>query len=463
MSIRSVSAPRLAIDAQNICVALAHTPGIDGWQLEVVGEEEAQLYLLGEREEARRTVTNERARLVLHNDHTPHAASAGSRRTRGTTGLTLLGDDLASPERLATRLNDAVAMASLTDSPPYPLPGAPAGGFPQTEISDPALAGAGRSDLVGVLADLRERMDAALADQPGVRLSSAELYATRSHRELRNSRGLVGVSAGTRLSVDFVVIARDGSREAEIHAELRRRRLADLRLEETLAAYATFARDSLGAVMPATHAGPVVLSGEALPSLFAPLIFHTSAQAAYQRLSRYTLGEPITTEEPRGDRLTFASDALRPYGTRTAPFDDDGLPGLRVPIVEAGILRNRWADARYGAYLGVPRTGAFANVTLERGSWSLDALRSPEGGGTVYEIVAFSWLNPDPISGDFVAEIKLGYRHDARGTAPIKGGSLSGNLFTALADMRLAAESYSDGAYLGPAAIRFGALTLAGS
>jgi predicted Zn-dependent protease len=82
--------------------------------------------------------------------------------------------------------------------------------------------------------------------------------------------------------------------------------------------------------------------------------------------------------------------------------------------------------------------------------------------GPVYEIVAFSSFNPDPVTGDFVSEVKLGYRHDARGVTPIKGGSLSGNLFDALADVRFSRETYTDGTYHGPAALRCAQLTLAG-
>ena len=133
-----------------------------------------------------------------------------------------------------------------------------------------------------------------------------------------------------------------------------------------------------------------------------------------------------------------------------------------MPSSWTGLLRRYWADARYAAYLGVPPTGQFANLTLAPGNHALDALRAA-GDGSVYEVVAFSFMTPDPISGDFVSEIKLGYRHDAHGTMAIKGGSLSGNLFAALAEAYLSAETYSDGAYYGPAAIRFADLSIAGS
>ena len=252
-----------------------------------------------------------------------------------------------------------------------------------------------------------------------------------------------------------------------------RRRPADLQLASTIAAYATYARDILRATPPATHNGPVILSGDALGSMsgpalggfvgfFAPVAFQTSGQAAFQKLARCAPGEFITGEEPRGDRLTVRADALRSWGNNTAPFDKDGVPATSVPLIEEGVLSRYWTDMRSAAWLGeAAPTGEFAGIALAPGTWRLEDLRSV-ADGPVYEIVSFSLMLPDPISGDFVAEIRLGYRHDASGVHPIRGGSLSGNVLTAFQDARLSAALFSDGAYHGPMSIRFGALSIAG-
>lgn len=452
-----------AFTPESIGEALAGTPGANAWQVDVARTEEAQVYVIGDRTEARREVTNEQARVTIHNLHAPHNPDL-SGPMLGNTELTLLPGDVTSESSFQARLRDAVTMASLTDTPPYELPGQPEGGFPIVETVDPALEG----DVFAVLDDTVRRVRTAVAGWSSVRLSSAELMVTRASRSTRNSRGLTGFERGTQVFLDFVLIAHEGSHEAEFHAELARCRLADLMIEDTVDAYATFARHALHAATPAMHQGAVVLSGEALASLFnpslaaGPLVFHTSAQAAFQGVSRLKQGEHVTSEEPRGDRLTLLSDSLRPWGLHTAAFDSEGLPARSVAIIEDGIFRRQWADMRYAAYLGIAPTGRFANITLPPGTWSLDALRSA-ADGPVYEIVSFSLMNPDTATGDFVAEIKLGYRHDQYGTTPIKGGALAGNVFSALADVRFSAQTYSDGRYFGPAAMRFGNLTIAGA
>ena len=449
-SISSAEMARAVMDALN------DMPEADAWQATTITEEQTQLYVIGEQVESQRAVRDARVEVVLHNIHEPHAPDAAG-PVSGSSSVTLLATDAADNATLYARLSYAATIASLTDNQPYALPGVPSSDFPAVQTSDPALAG----DMRAAVAETMDHLRAAVASWSSVRLSSAELYATRAQRSLRNSRGLAGQSQGTRVFLDFVVIAHEGDKEAEFHAELERRRLSDLMIEGTVDAYATFARHSLYARPPATFTGPVILSGAALPEFFGPIVFNTSAQAQFQKVSRVKPGDYLSGDEPRGDRVTLISDARRPFGLRTAPFDAEGIPAQTVPIVESGVYTHPWADARYAAYLGVAPTGSFANLTVPPGDWSLDDLRSTDSG-PIYEIVAFSWFNPDDISGDFACEIKLGYRHDAHGTTPIKGGSLSGNVFTALADARLSRETYSNGDYFGPAGIRFGTLSIAG-
>jgi len=452
--------------ADQLAEALAVTPGADAWQGHVRRDEEAQLYLIGERVEARRSVTTERTRISAHNTHAPHSPGPdGDEAASGSAAITLLPEESADPAQLATRLREAVAMAALTDNRPYELPAPPSTGYPAVEVSDPALDG----DLGAALEELRRRMEAEIARHPDVRVSSAEFFATRSQNVLRTSAGVRTAYPATALFVDFVLIASDGAREAEFHGELLRRRLEDLALEESVEAYVRLARHTLDATTADAYRGPLILSGRAVADLFnAPLAFerspfplHTSAQAAYQGLSRFTPGQPVTPEPARGDKLSLWTDSARPFGNRAAPLDAEGFAANATQLIADGAFQRHWADARYAAYLDVPATGAFGNIRIGLGERSLAQLRLM-GPRPLYEVVAFSFMNPDPTSGDFVAEIKLGYRHDDRGSAPIKGGSVSGNLFAALANAHFSSEMFSDGTYDGPAAIRFGELTIGG-
>ncbi len=71
-------------------------------------------------------------------------------------------------------------------------------------------------------------------------------------------------------------------------------------------------------------------------------------------------------------------------------------------------------------------------------------------------------MMPDPITGNFVGEVRLGYERRGDELRPIKGGSLSGNIFTDLAAARLSQEVVMLGDYLGPQAVRFAGPTVSG-
>ncbi|HEY7126031.1 MAG TPA: TldD/PmbA family protein [Ktedonobacterales bacterium] len=447
---------------------LEHYQGFPDWQAEQRSQRSTQLFLLGERAalppvqvETRRVVATSSVQLQVFNDHPPRNAQPETPLARGSTKRVLLEEEINDPTQLAYSLEEMAFIAGLIDNPSYILPAPPANGYPTVATSDPALA---RSDKARAQAvnEVRERLLAAIAHEPGITLSSAELFATSNDIAFRNSRGIQASRSETSLFCDLVLLAHAGTQVAEYHTAPERRRLDDLPIEDIVRRAASYARDTLRTQPTPTHAGPVVISGEALVDLFSPLIFHTSAQAAYQGISRFTPGASIYGEQVvTGDRLTLFSSALLPYGLASAPFDADGIPGQRVLLIEDGMFKAPWAEQRYADYLHIPPTGSFANLEIAPGNHTLHDLLHSDG--PVYHLVAFAWLNPDDLTGDFVAEIKLGYRIEHGQIIPIKGGSLSGNLFEALAEARFSRETQFTGSYLGPKALRLESLTISGA
>ena len=75
----------------------------------------------------------------------------------------------------------------------------------------------------------------------------------------------------------------------------------------------------------------------------------------------------------------------------------------------------------------------------------------------------FSWLTPEASRGNFGSEIRIGYLHEKGVRTPVKGGTVSGNVFKALGTARYAKETVFRGDYVGPTAVRFEGLTITGS
>lgn len=418
------------------------------WSVRTVRRRSVELYLVRDAVESRRTVETVRALAEVHRD----LRGPGGEPQRGASSFTLLPDESLSSAQ--AKLDQALFAAGLALNPPYTLPGPAA--YPQVEVWDPALS----EHPHDVLEDLACQLLAQLAREPRVGPSSAEFYLYLTEIHLTNSQGVEAQARDAELFVELVLLSSDGHDESEYYAALRRRALRDLDLPSEVARYAARARDSLSVGPPPTRRGPVVVSGQALVDLLVYLRHASSGATKYQHLTRWELGQPICGSHPvQGDPLTLVADATLPWGVGTVPFDDDGVPGQRTLLVENGICRRFWTDYRHAQYLGLPATGAFGNLCIPSGRVPLADLL---GEGPLFHIVSFASMDPDPITGEFVGEIRLGYDVQGGVLRPFKGGALSGNMESALAQVRFSQEVAFLGSYHGPEAARFGDLAVGG-
>jgi len=445
---------------QRLTDALGRHAGIDDWTARRQRGRSAQIYLVGNMVENVRQVEREAYEVEIFNDH-----QLDGEPRRGSATIPMSGPDL---DRLQEVLDTATVMASLVHSPPWTLP-APDQQVPDVELSDPRL-----TSMEGSLAAAREAADtirelAAAEASNGVRLSGAELFVTTIEEELRNSRGLVAAATSTHLMLEVTLLARRGDAEAEHFRQAEARRLADLRLAETIVDGSRMARDKLGAEAPRTRRGAVVITGEALPQLFGgtavtqtgALLTQASAATAYSKLSRLEVGRPIYGDLPRtGDPVTVRANARLPFGVSSYRFDSDGVPAQDLLVIEDGVLRARPATQRYGQYLRLPVSGRPGMAQVSAGSATEQQLLDVDG--PIVQVVAFSAPNVDSRTGDFGMEIRLGYEHAAGATTPLTGGSVTGNLFEALADVTLSSETRQHASYAGPVAMRFGSVQVAG-
>ncbi len=429
---------------------LGRTPGVADWETRAARKRETQLYVIkGETENLRRVGT-ENVGVTVYNDH-------GGSRGAASFGLPPADDG----EAVARRAAEGAYMASLASNPPWPLPGPAA--YPSPQVYDPTLAAEGAP---AELDRLKERLLAAVAAEKGVRLSAAEFFATETESGFANSRGAAVTERSTGFFSEFILLAGTGggAAEAENYYQLSRHRLADVPIEEIVAGRARMAIDGIGATAPPTGRMPVVVSGEDVTRFFGPFVFALSGEAIYRKLSTFKGGDALLGERPiKGDRLTLVSDGLLPFGARTSAVAPDGLPMTRTTLIQDGVVANLLCDQQYATYLNVPAAGGPGNlvVTGSKGAASMADLLRPDGGPFLH-VVAFTALFPDPIRGDFFAEIRLAYLHEGDRVRPVKGGSVAGNVYDAFADARFSREEAFHGHYLGPRAIRFGSLTVAG-
>lgn len=450
---------------QRIADALRSHKGVDDWTLRMERTRGVQIYLAGTDIESVRQVSREAYEVEVFNDHAAPAGGGGTDGTaRGGATIPLARIDLA---RLPQVLDDAVTMASLIHNPPWSLAGAAE--MPDVALADPRLVEASDATAAGLEAVDQIRALTERESASGVRLSGAELFLTYYENELLNSRGAEASSTSTRILMEVTLLARGAEDETEYFRQVEARQLKDLALANTIQFGAQLARDKLGASAPRTRQGPVVIAGEALNQMMSgqvtglpgAYVFQALARTAYENLSRFEIGASVYADvEPTGDLLTLRANARRPFGVGSYRWDSDGVAAHDLLVIEDGVLRARPASLRYAQYLGVPATGRPGVAEMGLGTTTREELLA--GDESVLEVLDFSAPNVEAISGDFGMEIRIGYETGKDGRRAISGGSVTGNLFEAMANARFSADSEGFAQFAGPSAIRFESLQVAG-
>ncbi|MBI4776508.1 MAG: hypothetical protein HY788_20415 [Deltaproteobacteria bacterium] len=427
-----------------IFVFLSQVKPLTAWEALVVSSSAFQEFRIMDEVECVRELNSDRLLLRLYAERV-----LDGKRVLGESSLVLNPLD-----EFRSRVRRSIEMAALVKNEPFDLPG-PGQHYSEVETHDPTMA----ANPFHHIATVRKRLEVK-SRQEQVVLSSSEVWIEEKRRTFRNSLGIEAGYSETELFVDFVCLAKDGlGHESESHGCRKVRRLQDLDPDSMVARNARFARDTLSAEEPPTGEFDVVFSHESLDSLFNYFVAQSGGPAAYHGWSRFKNGEPVVSEVA-GDRITLTSDPALPGGLKSLPFDDNGLSMRPVKVIENGLLCQRPVEKRYAQYLRLEPSGAFANVVIEPGATPFDSLFNPK---PVLHCVRFSTFDPDPVSGAFSGEIRLGYWLTDSGVKPVKGGSVSGVMENAFRRATFSSETVQREAYHGPKGVKLCNLAVAGS
>lgn len=342
--------------------------------------------------------------------------------------------------------------------------------YPRVELADPKLIDATRPELIERAQWFSDEVLKATTAETGVDVSNLEIFIRRYRTRLETGAGIRVEFNSTRADAEVCFIARLDGKVAEHTTRPHARRFEDLVPIRLVATNAGIARGIAQAGPPPQYEGPVVVAGEAAHDFmgleYQPLAFHCNARGVYEKMSRYEKGKPVTGELPvTGDAVTIFSDPLVPFGPNSQIVTQgDATPARRIALLKDGRYDELFGGLRYYDYLGLlaqglKPSGAPGNTVVPAGkAKAVDLLDT----GKVIVVRAFSDFRADDASGDFASEIRLGEIRENGKATQFKGGLLIGNWFSALADVRLSAETVALDGYYGPAAIRVGSLRVAG-
>lgn len=355
-------------------------------------------------------------------------------------------------------LEKAVITARLVHNQPYDF--AEPESIPNLELADKVYQRDPAGEIQGALNALKETTESF----PHVRLTAAECFGEEKTTHLISSKGIDATQVSTQVYLQWVYIGGSGDDEVETFSEIYRRRVADLEIAEEAALRAQYTSDLLAAEGPPAYTGPIFVQGPTLAVMIAGEMLAgsliqtlSSAGMKYSGETPWEIGKSIFRGDVKGDSLEIWANRQLPYGVPSSAFDNEGIPAKRIKLIKDNKLEAFIANQRFADYLDMQPSGAFGSIEIPGGKIAKDDLQA----GSYIEVAEYSWFNPNPVTGDFACEIRLGYQVDHGSRKPFKGGMLVGNLLDGLADMRWSKETGFYGNYLGPKAALFNNLKIA--
>jgi PmbA protein len=204
----------------------------------------------------------------------------------------------------------------------------------------------------------------------------------------------------------------------------------------------------IGAAKPASRACPVVLDPTVAAS-FAGLLGGALAASAVQRGRSPFAGR--LDEELASEAFALHDDGREPDGPASAPFDGEGVPRRRTPLIEGGRLRSYLYDTYTANREGVSSTGSASrrgyrsqpsvsasNLLLGAGELSDPQLLAEAADGVLVTEVAGLHSGVNPVTGVFSVGASGRTIRGGELAEPVREFTIAGELIGMLGAVRAA-------------------------
>lgn len=342
-----------------------------------------------------------------------------------------------SPEGIQQMVRSAIDLAALTSEDPFAgLPEAAELGALQGDLqlfSDETA----QLPTEQRIAMAKRAEAAALAVDPRITNSEgASFDSSVNGRVFANSRGFLGSYRTSYCSVSAVPVAtQNGSMERDYWFSVARnyKGLEDAETVGRKAAERAIRR--LGAVKVETQRVPVIFEPRISRSLLSNIFDAIDGRAVYRKASFLAgkLGEKIADE-----RITLIDDGTIPGLFGSSPFDDEGVPTRRTPVIERGVLKNYLLNSYTARKLNMKTTGNASrgitgNAGIGHGNFFLEAgersqeeiIRSVKNGFFVTELIG-SGVNT--VTGDYSRGAVGMWIRDGEFAFPVSEVTIAGTL-----------------------------------
>ncbi len=364
---------------------------------------------------------------------------------------------------------DTCALAqAVVEDPISGLPAAYATDRPDLDLYDATELG---TDEHIALAKRAEA--AALSADPRVSNSEgADFNSSDGHVLMANSHGFVGDYRSSSFSMSVSPVATDpstGGMQRDSWYAIQR---AYARLESPESVGKEAARRTLrrlGARKVPTCKAPVIFDQEMAGSLMGNLCGAVSGHALYKGAS-FLIGQLGSKIAP--ETVTVYDDGRMPRGFGSRPFDGDGLPTRKTPVVKRGILKNYLLDTYSGRKLGMASTGNASRSVGESpsvgptnfylapgGSAPEEIIRSVKRGLYVTELIGFG-INM--VTGDYSRGAAGFWIENGELAYPVEEITIAGNLKRMLLDIEMIGSDLEFRGRIASPTVKIAEMTIAG-
>jgi PmbA protein len=190
---------------------------------------------------------------------------------------------------------------------------------------------------------------------------------------------------------------------------------------------------------------PIIFTPQGVASaLLSPLVLAFNGKTVFEGASplKDKLGKQVFDK-----KLSLWDDATVAYGVGSYPFDDEGVPGQRLPLVTNGVVTSFLYDLQTAALAGTRSTGngrragggfpspAMSSLILEQGDVSFQAMvKDMKEGLVVEEVIGAEQGNI--LGGDFEGNVLLGYKVEGGEiVGRVKDTMIAGNVYQVLEEL----------------------------
>ena len=368
-----------------------------------------------------------------------------------------------SGDTLDRLVGNAVARARLGGKDPY-------AGLPELEklavetdalgIFDPSIAAISPEEKIA----FATKVEAIGLKQDKVQKSlGATFVSSAGTTIIANSKGLLGSYRSTLGYAAVGFQAGDGDnlfQDSWFEGGRTRAALPDPELLATTAAQRV--TRLVGARKVETQKVPVVFEPPVTASLLLGLLAESVSGRAISQKQSFLVGK--LGNKIASDRVTIVDDGLLVNGLGTAPFDSEGVPHRKVPVVEAGVLKGYLLDTYYGRKLGMPSTGNAGgptNLFWAAGESAPERIMaSVEKGLLVTGTIGFG---TDPTTGDISIGAFGLWIEDGAVAFPVAEITISGNLADLLSSVEMVGNDLRFHGFMNGPTVKVAEMTVGGT